>query len=84
MKFIYTGDLPIKDIDLVLAGIFKPSDSIRKGTIFEVPDDNITLIQRVGVSGCYEKYIEPKKPVYKTKKKNKKDKDKDKELEEEK
>ena len=31
-----------------------------------------------------EEYIEPKKPVYKTKKKNKKDKDKDKELEEEK
>lgn len=81
MKFIYTGDLPIKDIDLVLAGIFKPTDSIRKGTIFEVPDNNAVLIQRVSVSGCYEEYVEPKKPVYKTKKKNKKDKDK--ELEEE-
>ena len=81
MKFIYTGDLPIKDIDLVLAGIFKPTDSIRKGTIFEVPDNNVILIQRVNVSGCYEEYVEPKKPVYKTKKKNKKDKDK--ELEEE-
>jgi len=82
MKFIYTGNLPIKDIDLVLAGIFKPTDSIRKGTIFEVPDDNVLLIQRVSVSGCYQEYVEPKKPVIKTKKKNKKEK-KDK-LEEEK
>ena len=83
MKFIYTGDLPIKDIDLALAGIFKPNESIRKGTIFEVPDDNKVLIQRVSVSGCYQEYIEPKKPKFgKSKKKNKKDKDKD--LEEEK
>lgn len=77
MKFIYTGKLPIKDIDLVIAGIFKPTDSIRKGTIFEVPDDNLLLIQRVSVSGCYEEYVEPKKPAFKTKKKSKKDKDKE-------
>ena len=82
MKFIYTGDLPIKDIDLVLAGIFKPDESIPKGTVFEVPDDNALLIQRVGVSGCYERYVEPKKVIPKSKKKNKKDKDK--ELKEEK
>lgn len=83
MKFIYTGDLPIKDIDLTLAGIFKPTDSIRKGTIFEVPDDNAVLIQRVSVSGCYQEYVEPKKPKYgKSKKKTKKDKEEN--LEEEK
>ena len=81
MKFIYTGELPIKDIDLALAGIFKPHESIRKGTIFEVPDDNPILIQRVSVSGCYEEYIEPKKPVGKPKKRNKKVKEE--EIEEE-
>lgn len=73
MKFIYTGDLPIKDIDLTLAGIFKPDESITNGTIFEVPDDNKLLIQRVSVSGCYEQYVEPKKKS-KPKKKQKKEK----------
>ena len=82
MKFIYTGDLPIKDIDLVLAGIFKPDESIHKGTVFEVSDDNLLLIQRVSVSGCYEEYTKPKKTVGESKKKNKKTKDK--ELKEEK
>ncbi len=73
MQFIYTGELPIKDVDLTLAGIFKPSDVITKGTVFEVPDENKFLIQRVKISGIYEEYIEPQKKVGKPKKqKNKK------------
>ena len=44
MKIIYTGQLPIKNADLTRAGIFKPSDYIRKGTVFEIPDEKIELI----------------------------------------
>ena len=76
MKFKYTGDLPIKDVDLVLGGVFKPNQSIIKGTEFEVPDDNALLIQRVKLNGHYE--VVPKK-VYKPKKfkkENKKEKEK--------
>ena len=54
MKFKYTGELPIKDVDLVLAGIFKPNQSITKGTVFEVPDNDTLLIQRVRLNGSYE------------------------------
>lgn len=61
MKFKYTGDLPIKDLDLALAGIVNPQAVINPGTVFEVPDDNQVLIQRVSLNGCYEPYIEPKK-----------------------
>ena len=68
MKFIYTGQLPIKDMDLTLAGVFKPSDLIVKGTVFEVPDDNKMLIQRVKLGGSYEPYVEPKKKLSKPKK----------------
>lgn len=61
MKFIYTGQLPIKDGDLVLAGIFKPSDVITHGTTFEVPEDDTLLIQRIECAGYYEEHQEPKK-----------------------
>ena len=61
MKFIYTGQLPIKDGDLVLAKIFKPSDVITNGTVFEVPEDDPLLIQRVQCNGNYAEYTEPKK-----------------------
>ena len=61
MKFKYTGQLPIKDGDLVLAGIFKAKDVITNGTVFEVPNDNALLIQRTKCSGYYEEYSEPKK-----------------------
>lgn len=61
MKFIYTGQLPIKDGDLVLAKIFKPSDVITNGTIFEVPEDDQLLIQRVQCNGNYEEFVEAKK-----------------------
>lgn len=78
MKFKYIGDLPIKDIDLVLAGIFKPNQSIRKGTVFEVPDSNKLLIDRVKINGAYVEYVEPKKQ-YKPKKYTKKEEKEDKE-----
>ena len=59
MKFIYHG-LPAKNVDLVWAGIFKPEDIMVEGTVFEVPDDNVQLINRVKVNGCFEEYVEPK------------------------
>ena len=61
MKFIYTGEMPIKDIDLVLGGVLNPDEPIVKGKVFEVPDDNKLLLQRVKVNGVYEQYNEPKK-----------------------
>lgn len=63
MKFKYIGQLPIKDGDLVLAKVFKANESIKKGTVFEIPDDNALLIQRVKMSGIYEEYTEPKKVI---------------------
>ena len=77
MKFIYNGDLPLKDVDLVLGGVFKPDEIIVKGTIFEVPDDNKKLIQRVKLSGVYVPYTTPRK--VKPKKANKKEEKKVKE-----
>ena len=81
MKFIYTGQLPIKDVDLTLAGILKPNESIYNGTVFEVPDENKSLIQRVKLSGVYEPYVEPKKNIGKPKSKKKEE---EKKVEEEK
>ncbi len=81
MKFIYKGKMPIKDVDLVLGGVLKPGEPIVNGRVFEVPDDNKLLIQRVKVNGVYEPYIEPKK-VTKPKKSKKKDEEKE-DLEEE-
>lgn len=80
MKFKYTGDLPIKDVDLVLGGVFKPNQSITKGTIFEVPDNDNLLIQRVKLNGHYEEVVQPK--VYKPKKVKKENKKKQEEKEE--
>lgn len=77
MKFIYNGDLPLKDVDLVLGGVFKPDEIIVKGTIFEVPDDNKKLLQRVKLSGVYVSYTAPRK--VKSKKSNKKEEKKVKE-----
>lgn len=54
MRFKYTGDLPVKDVDLVLGGVFKSADVIVKGTEFEIPDDNALLIQRTQLNGNYE------------------------------
>ena len=77
MRFKYIGNLPIKDVDLVLAGIFTPNQSITKGTEFEVPDKDTLLIQRVKLNGNYEelpkKVIKPKKQ-YKKKKEHKEEK----------
>lgn len=78
MKFIYTGELPIKDVDLTLGGVFKPDEVIFKGTVFEIPDENTVLIQRVKLAGVYEPYTPPKKKVGKPKKQKK-----EKEIEEE-
>lgn len=64
MKFKYIGALPLKDVDLVRGGVFKPNQSIYNGTVFEVPDANTALIAKVKLNGVYEEYIEPKKPRF--------------------
>ena len=61
MKIIYIGQLPVKNAELVLGGIFKPTDIIYEGTIFEIPDENSELIQKTLLGGNYKEYIEPKK-----------------------
>lgn len=78
MKFKYAGHAPIKDVDLVLAGIFKPEQAITPGTVFEIPDDNTRLIRLIKIMGIYEECNEPKKKVGRPKKK-----DKEEEIEEE-
>ena len=83
MKFKYIGNMPIKDVDLVLAGVFKPNQVITKGAVFEVPDNDTILIQRVKLNGVYEEVVMPKK-VIKPKKLKKETKEKEKKEEEEK
>lgn len=78
MKFRYVGHAPIKDVDLVLAGIFKPNQVIVPGAIFEIPNDNHNLIRLVKMMGVYEEYIEPKRKVGRPKK-EKEEKEEDKE-----
>lgn len=75
MKFIYTGEMPIKDIDLVLGGVLNSDEPIVKGKVFEVPDDNKLLLQRVKCNGVYEPYTESKKRI--TSKKSKKEEEKE-------
>jgi hypothetical protein len=60
---------------LVYAGIFKPTDSMSNGTIFEVPDDNANLIQRLRCSGNYEEVREFKKITNPKKEKKEKKKE---------
>ena len=73
MKFKYVGDLPIKNVDLVVAGIYKPHDVITKNTIIDIPDNNSILIQRMRVNGNYEEVKQLK--IGKNKKSNKKKKE---------
>lgn len=77
MKFKYVGHAPIKDVDLVLAGIFKPNQAIVPGAIFEIPNDNPNLIRLIKMMGVYEEYIEPKRKVGRPKKEEKKEEDKE-------
>ena len=77
MKFKYIGQLPIKSADLVLAKIFKTTDIITNGTVFEVPDDDTILIQRIKCTGYYEEYSEPKKIIAEPKKVGRPKKDKE-------
>ena len=80
MKFKYVGHAPIKDVDLVLAGIFNPNQAITPGTIFEIPDNNQNLIRLVKMMGVYEEYFEPiKRKVGRPKKEEKKEEEIDKE-----
>ena len=75
MRFKYIGNLPIKDVDLVLAGIFTPNQSITKGTEFEVPDKDTLLIQRVKLNGNYKELPKKIGRPKKTKTEKKEDKE---------
>lgn len=61
MKFKWIGANRVKDLDLVLAGVLKPSDELKKGMIIDVPDSKTQIIERIKVNGNYEVYSEPKK-----------------------
>ena len=82
MKFKYIGDLPVKDVDLVVGGVFKSSQVILKGTVFEVPDDNPLLIQRIKLNGNYEELPKQFGSRLKKEKKAKNEKKKEKNKEE--
>ena len=79
MKFKYTGHAPIKDVDLVLAGIFKPNQAITPGTVFEIPDSKKDLIKRIKIMGVYEPYFETKKKIGRPKKEEVKEEEKEEE-----
>ena len=77
MKFKYNGQSRVKDLDLVLAKIMKPTDVLIKGMIITVPDSEPQLIKRLQINGNYEVYNEPKKfkkPFKKDKETNEEDK----------
>lgn len=61
MKFKWTGQKGIKSLDLVLAGIMKPTEELFTGKIIEIPDSETELIERIKINGNYEVYTEPKK-----------------------
>lgn len=82
MKFKYVGHAPIKDVDLVLAGIFKPNQAIIPGTVFEIPNDKKDLIKLVKMMGIYEEYFEPIKRRGRPKKEEKKEEEEIEEKEE--
>ncbi|MBO6273024.1 hypothetical protein J6O48_09650 [bacterium] len=61
MKFKYIGQSRVKDLDLVLAKIMKPTDVLINGMIITVPDSETQLIKRLEINGNFEVYNEPKK-----------------------
>ena len=61
MKFKYRGQSRVKDLDLVLAKVMKPTDVLINGMIITVPDSDPKLIKRLQINGNYEVYNEPKK-----------------------
>lgn len=76
MKFKYLGQSRVKDLDLVLAKILKPTDVLINGMIITVPDSEKELIRRMEINGNYEVYNEPKKfkkPIKKDKEETKKE-----------
>lgn len=86
MKFKWIGGNGFKDIDLVLNKVMKPSDQLFKGTIIDVPDENVSLIRRIKLNANYEVYVEPtpkKKRKFKNKPKKDKTEETKKEIEEE-
>lgn len=76
MKFKYTGQSRVKDLDLVLAKVMKPTDVLINGMIINIPDSETQLIKRLEINGNYEVYTEPKKfkkPFKKDKEETKKE-----------
>ena len=73
MKFKWTGQSGVKDLDLVLSKIKEPDFVLTKGCIIDVPDDMSYLIESMGMNGNYEVYVEQK--ITKTSKKDKKGKE---------
>lgn len=61
MKFKYNGQSRVKDLDLVLAKVMKPTDVLINGMVITVPDTETQLIKRLEINGNYEVYNEPKK-----------------------
>ena len=61
MKFKWIGENAYKDIDLVLNKVMTPQQLLFKGSIVDIPDDNVELIQRIKLNAKYEVYEEPKR-----------------------
>lgn len=75
MRFKWTGQSGVKDLDLVLSKIKEPDFVLTKGCIIDVPEDMSYLIESMGMNGNYEVYVEQR--ITKTSKKDKKGKDKE-------
>lgn len=67
MKFKYIGPDGQKSMELIIFGIMSKDEELKQNTVYEVPDDNKTLITGLNEHGWFEIVHEPKKPS-KTKK----------------
>ena len=59
MKFKYIGK-PIGNVSFVNAGIIKPKEKMKTGRIYDIPDNDLLLINACLTNGAYQ-LVEEKK-----------------------
>lgn len=63
MRFKYIGK-PIGNVSFVNAGIIKPGEKMKAGEIYEIPDNDLLLINACLTNGAYQ-LVEEKKKIKK-------------------
>lgn len=67
MKFKYIGPDGQKSMELIIFGIMSKDEELKQNTVYEVPDDNKTLITGLDVHGLFERVPEKKPKTGKNK-----------------